>query len=127
MKRALALLVTFLMVVSLFPLTAMAEGESIDTAEPTAAAETATPEPTATPEETPTPEPAVTPEPAATEALASESPLPEALFLRFLDCDRLDADGAGHMDVTCLAGDAVELAAKTETNGELSYRWQVLD
>ena len=127
MKRALALLVTFLMVVSLFPLTALAEVEPTDTPEPVVAEEPATPEPTATPEETPTPELTATPEPVATEALASESPSPVALFLRFLDCDSLDADGAGHINIACLAGDTIELAAQTETNGELSYRWQVLD
>ncbi|MEA4870819.1 MAG: hypothetical protein VB062_09340 [Christensenella sp.] len=127
MKRALALLVTLLMVVSLFPLTALAEGESTDTPEPVITEETATPEPTVAPEGTPTPEPIATPEPTATEALASESPSAEALFLRFLDCDTLDADGAGHMDVPCLAGDALELQPKTESNGALSYRWQMLD
>ena len=87
MKRALALLVTFLMVVSLFPLTALAEGEPTETTTPAVVEETATPEPTAVPEETPTPESTATPSPDATEALASETPSPEALFLRFLDCD----------------------------------------
>lgn len=127
MKRALALLVTLLMVFSLFPISALADGESINTPEPVTAEEAATPEPTATPVETPTPEPVVTPEPTATEALASESPSVEALFLRFLDCDSLDADGAGHTDVLCLADETIELKASAETNGELSYRWQVLD
>ena len=133
MKRAIALLITLLMVLSVFPMSALADDESTDTPAPVAVEETATPEPTAVPEETPvpedtaTPEPSITPEATATEALASESPSLEALFLNFLDCDSLDADGTGHTDVLCLAGDALGLKVKAETNGELSYRWQVLD
>ena len=95
MKRAISLLITFLMVMSLVPFCALAEGEETVTPEPVVAEATATPEPvvaeaTATPEptetpivETPTPEPVVTPEPAPTEVLPSETPSVEALFYVF--------------------------------------------
>ena len=131
MKRVISLVITFLMVMSLFPFSALAEGEETVTPEPVVAEATATPEPTEAPTEapieTPTPEPVVTPEPAPTEVLPSETPSVEALFLRFLDCDATDADGTGHVDFPCLTDETVSLKAKTETNGELSYRWQVLD
>ena len=133
MKRFLALLTTLLLVLSLFPVSALAADEPTDTTEPTAAVETATPEPTVEPTDTATPvgettpEPIVTPEPAATEPLASESPTPEAAFLRLLGCDRLDSDGTGYHKISCEAGEALSIKVETESNAQMSYRWQLLD
>jgi len=133
MKRFLALLTTMLLVLSLFPVSALAADEPTDTAEPTATVETATPEPTVeptdtvTPVEETTPEPIVTPEPAATEPLASESPTPQAAFLRLLGCDRLDSDGTGYRKISCEAGEALSIKVETESNAQVSYRWQLLD
>ena len=121
MKRAISLLVTFIMVISLFPVAALADDESVETPETTAVEQTSTPELTTAPEDTPTPEP------TETDALMSETPSVDALFLRFLDCDRLDGDGSGHTEVLCLADEAVKLEVKADTNGTLRFRWQALD
>ena len=137
MKRLLALLTTLLLVLSLFPVSALAADEPTEGTEPTAAAETATPEPTAEPtaKAEPTVEPTLeptpvadnTPEPEATEVLASASPAPEVIFLHLLGCDRLDTDGNGYIKVTCQTGDELTLKVEGETNADLSYSWQTLD
>lgn len=127
MKRAISLLITFIMVISLFPFAALADGENNESPEPTAIVQTATPELTAMSNETPTPNPTVSPESLPTEVLPSESPSVEALFLHFLGCDLVDADGTGHTDVLCKAEEALDLEVKAESNGELNYRWQVFD
>ena len=75
MKKVLSLLLAVLMVFTLLPVSALADGETPGTAETTAEAET-TPEPEVTPEPEATPETEVTPEPEAT-------PEPEYVTVRF--------------------------------------------
>lgn len=119
MKRIFALLVAFLLVFSLLPLYSLADDEATETSEPLETVVADTPTPSASPE--------TTPEPTITPAPASESPTPEALFLHFLDCDRTDSSGSGYLEVPCLPGDQLNLEVKSESNGELTYRWQILD
>lgn len=127
MKRALSLLITFIMVISLFPASAIAD--QVNATKPvTNQEETTVPEEiTTTPEEAVTPDPTATPQPTSTQELSDEPASSEVLFLRLLDCDTMDRDGSGHTDVLCGAQEILELCAKAETNGKISYRWQVLD
>ena len=120
MKRAISLLLTVLMVLSLFPATALAAEESI-LGEGDVAAVSATPETSEQPVETPAPE--LTP----TEALPSESPTAEALYINLLDCNSIDADGIGHVTRKVGSADQWDLTLKCETNGDVFYRWQTLD
>ena len=81
MKKALSLLLAVLMVFTLLPVSALADGETPGTAEPTTKAETTpTPEETPIPEGTPEPEETPTPErtPEPEETLTPEdTPEPE--------------------------------------------------
>ena len=120
MKRALSLLLTILMVFSLFPTTALAAEEPTP-GEGDVAATSAAPEATEPPAETPAPE--STP----TEAQSSESPSVDALFLNLLGCDSIDGDGVGHLTRKFGSVELWDLTAKCETNGSVSYRWQTLD
>ena len=119
MKRALALLLTMLMVLSLFPATAFAE-EATTPEDGGAIAASDTPEPTEEPTATPAAE--IT----STEAPSSESPSMDALFLNLLGCDSTDAGGVGHVK-QAVSGEEWTLSVQCESNGDLSYRWQTLD
>lgn len=119
MKRAVALLLSVLMALSLFPASALAEGDGSLPESPALNAETQTPEPT----EAPTPAPVESPN----EAPTSELPSVDALFLSLQGCDTVDSDGTGHVKVDISAEETWRFTAKAETNGALSYRWQKLD
>ena len=84
MKRAVALLLSVLMALSLFPASALAEGDGSLPESPALNAETQTPEPT----EAPTPAPVESPN----EAPTSELPSVDALFLSLQGCDTVDSD-----------------------------------
>lgn len=124
MKRMLALLTTLLLVFSLFPATAFATDEPPVSTEPTAAEATATPEPTAKPvdSEEPSEEPTAEPTP-----IADVTPEPEQIYLHLVGFDRQDSDGTGYLSVSCEEGEELSLKASCESNGALSYRWQLLD
>ena len=127
MKRLLALLTTLIMVFSLFPVSALAQGETTESPDPSAVEETFTPEPTEASEATPTPVMETTPEPEATEAIVTDTPEPELIFFNLLGCDRLDSDGTGYRKLTCQIGEELSLKLQSESNALVSYRWQLLD
>ena len=82
MKKVLSLLLAVLMVFTLLPVSALADGETPGTAETTAEAET-TPVPEVTPELETTPEPEATPEPETTPE-PEVTPEPEYVTVRFI-------------------------------------------
>ena len=81
MKKVLSLLLAVLMVFTLLPVSALADGETPGTAETTAETET-TPVPEVTPELETTPEPEATPEPETTPE-PEATPEPEYVTVRF--------------------------------------------
>lgn len=52
---------------------------------------------------------------------------PAVPTLTFSDYKTLDDDNTAHYEIECAIGEEIELEAKADSNGELSYQWQIKD